>query len=74
MSRIRQEHRSRIAQFPDYLNVYLRLTAPPGTRIVPELTSADSSFPADPPPGDPTDPADGAAAPPLPLPTTTRGQ
>ncbi|GJF34010.1 hypothetical protein KNE206_67100 [Kitasatospora sp. NE20-6] len=37
----------------DYLNVYLSLTATPGTRIIPELTSADSSFPPDPPPDEP---------------------
>jgi phospholipid/cholesterol/gamma-HCH transport system substrate-binding protein len=49
----------------DYLNVYLDLTAAPGTRIVPTLEPGDNVYPPDPPAS--SDPA--AAALPLPLPS-----
>ncbi|MFC9247898.1 MCE family protein [Streptomyces sp. NPDC057136] len=49
----------------DYLNVYLDVTAMPGTQIIPALTPADT--PSEPPAGTPGTPS--AAALPLPLPS-----
>ncbi|MFD3738784.1 MCE family protein [Streptomyces sp. NPDC058629] len=59
----------------DYLNVYLDVTAAPGTRIIPALTPDDPTLP--PPPHEPPgEGAEGAAAArnalPLPLPAVSR--
>ena len=47
----------------DYLNVYLDLTAAPGTRVIPPMDPDDNVYPQAPA-------RRGAAAPPLPLPST----
>lgn len=42
----------------DYLNVYLDLTAAPGTRLIPEMPADENVYP--PPSDDPSDPGDSA--------------
>lgn len=56
----------------DYLNVYLDVTAMPGTRVIPALTPADT--PTEPPPGTPETPSPAALPLPLPsVPATSQG-
>ncbi|MFB7664366.1 MCE family protein [Kitasatospora sp. NPDC056138] len=54
----------------DYLNVYLSMTAAPGTQIIPALDPDDNADPPAPPPP----PADSLAHLPLPLPPLAAGQ